>query len=277
MNSIRSILLHLDGSHSDARCASVAQALTRQHQARLSAQFAVVPITRQLPAIMDASSSIYPLLEDLHAARKRRARTVFDTLDAAQVSPLPLRWLELGASSLIEGVVRCALTADLLVVGQHNADDPDGSGVPRDFVESVLLASGRPALIVPYAGDVRDVGQEVLLAWKPARESVRALTAALPLMRGARRVHLAAADDVTGQDRTELADYLRLHGVTAPIEQHAAADGDVGNYLLSLVADLNADLLVMGCYGHSRARELVLGGASRTVLASMTVPVLMAH
>ncbi len=277
MNSIRSILLHLDGSNNDARCAHLARALARQHNARLSAQFAVVPISSQLPSVMDASSNIYAVLEDLYAARRRRARGAYDMLASDEPLPLPPRWLELGAGALIDGVVRSALTADLLVLGQHRADDPNGGAVPRDFVESVLMAAGRPALVVPYAGTLSDVGREVLLAWKPARESVRAMVAALPLMRKAHRVHLAAAAGVTGQDRTELADYLRLHGVTATIEQHAAPDGDVGTYLLSLVADLNADLLVMGCYGHSRARELVLGGASRTILAAMTVPVLMAH
>ena len=80
----------------------------------------------------------------------------------------------------------------------------------------------------------------------------------------------AAADSLEG--------YLRLHGVAAPIQRHGAvASSSAGDGLLSLAADVGADLLVMGCYGHSRARELVLGGASRTVLKSMTLPVLMAH
>jgi nucleotide-binding universal stress UspA family protein len=81
-----------------------------------------------------------------------------------------------------------------------------------------------------------------------------------------------------GDQAGALEDYLRLHGVEAPIQRRAAVpSGEPGEGLLSLAADAGADLLVMGCYGHSRTRELVLGGATRTVLQSMTLPVLMAH
>ncbi|RZU02575.1 universal stress protein [Rivibacter subsaxonicus] len=275
MSEFKSILLHLDGSDNDPRCARVARALAAQHGARLSAQFAVMPITSQLPVVMGGASAIYPLIEELQAQRRQRARAIFEDL-AGGVAPT--RWIEAGTEPLIESVVRQALSADLLVLGQHNPTDPNGGGVPADFAESVLVSAGRPTLVVPYAGEIDgEPGREPLVAWKPARESARALVAALPMLRNARRVHLVAAPGVSPEQRNELLDYLRLHGVTAPVEQHGALARDVGNGLLSLAADANADLLVMGCYGHSRARELVLGGASRTVLASMTVPVLMVH
>lgn len=107
-----------------------------------------------------------------------------------------------------------------------------------------------------------------------------ALAAALALLRGARRIDLTAEADaeLPGAGAGEVEAYLRLHGVEAAVERHAGLPADAaGEGLLSLCVSVGADLLVMGCYGHGRVRELVLGGASRTVLASMTVPVLMAH
>jgi nucleotide-binding universal stress UspA family protein len=166
------------------------------------------------------------------------------------------------------------------VLGQHDATDPLTVGIPSDFVPSVLLASGRPALVLPYVDIGTTFGQQVLIAWKPTRESAHAVTAAIPFLRHARRIHLTIADErgAIAEQSAALEDYLRLHGVQAPIQRHAPVLAETpGDGLLSLAADVGADLLVMGCYGHSRARELVLGGASRTVLKSMTLPVLMAH
>jgi nucleotide-binding universal stress UspA family protein len=129
--------------------------------------------------------------------------------------------------------------------------------------------------VIPYADVCPTLGREPLIAWKATREAARAVTAAIPLLQRARQIHLVAEDD---GDAPELEAYLRLHGVQAPLQRRAAVRAaSAGDDLLSLAADAGADLLVMGCYGHSRARELVLGGASRTVLKSMTLPVLMAH
>ena len=149
---------------------------------------------------------------------------------------------ELRDAAVIPGVARQALYADLMVLGQH----------------------------------IRPAGPDRVEA--PARESAHAVSAAVPFLRLAKGIHLALADDAAAEDADALEGYLRLHGVQAPLRHHAAVLSDEpGAGLLSLAADRGADLLVMGCYGHSRARELVLGGASRTVLNSMTVPVLMAH
>lgn len=119
-----------------------------------------------------------------------------------------------------------------------------------------------------------------MIAWKPTRESAHAVTAAIPFLRHSKRIHLTLSDEdgAIAEQATALEGYLRLHGVQAPIQRHSSVSAETpGDGLLSLAADVGADLLVMGCYGHSRARKLVLGGASRTVLKSMTLPVLMAH
>jgi nucleotide-binding universal stress UspA family protein len=218
------------------------------------------------------------LLDEIDSTHRAHAKALFER-EAATGAPAS-SWEELMGEPPIQGFVRHALVADLLVLGQRDPNDATGFDVPAGFVESVILDSGRPALVVPYAGEVNAEPQTVLLAWKPTRESARALTASLPFLRRAKNVHVVCAAENIVETRQALAQvtrYLQLHRIAPAHEHHRLAGGDVGNGLLSLAADVSADLLVMGCYGHSRARELVLGGASRAVLQSMTVPVLMVH
>jgi nucleotide-binding universal stress UspA family protein len=116
-----------------------------------------------------------------------------------------------------------------------------------------------------------------MVAWKATRESARALGAAIPLLRGASSVSIAIDENTPRAEQDLLQAYLHRHGVQAASHLLPGTHSTAGEAILSLAADVGAELVVMGCYGHSRAREFVLGGASRTVLDSMTVPVLMAH
>ena len=171
--------------------------------------------------------------------------------------------------------------ADLAIIGQR---EPGVSrredGLPGYFVEETVLTSGRPVLVVPYAGRFSSLGARVLVAWDASREAARAVTDALPLLQRAQAVEVVAFDPQPGahgaQPGADIALYLARHGVKVTVaEQHAGVE--VGGQILSRAADSDTDLIVMGAYGHSRARELVMGGATRTLLASMTVPVLMSH
>jgi nucleotide-binding universal stress UspA family protein len=117
----------------------------------------------------------------------------------------------------------------------------------------------------------------VMVAWKATRESARALSAAMPLLQSAQSVRVALDGDTTPLHRDLLLAHLHRHGIQATTHELSSSPSSAGEAILSMAADGGADLIVMGCYGHSRAREFVLGGASRTVLESMTVPVLMAH
>lgn len=286
MNSLRSILLHLDASPRSAVRLRLARTLAAQHEARVTALYGVTPTFLTLPlAIGDGSAVMVPVLEQIDADHRAAARATFDR-ERDRSGGGELLWAELGTEPVIPGFTAQALFADLLVLGQHDPLDAEAAGVPADFVESVLVGSGRPALVVPYAGAFTGIGGDVLVAWKPTREAARAVACALPLLQRARSVHVVGWSADTGAAtaadqpaRLDLAGYLRLHGVEPKLRYHNGAPSEVGvgEGLLSLAADVGADLLVMGCYGHSRARELVLGGATRTILRSMTVPVLMAH
>jgi len=179
----------------------------------------------------------------------------------------------------VDAVALNARYADLVVAGQQK--DNEASGVDAGFVPRMLLSVGRPVLMVPYVGVFRAPQKRVLVAWNGSREATRAVTDALPLLTRASQVDVIVFNptrqthgDVPGAD---IALYLARHNVNARVTQEQARDIDVGNLLLSRAADLDSDLIVMGAYGHSRVAELVLGGVTRTLLESMTVPVLMSH
>ena len=171
---------------------------------------------------------------------------------------------------------------DLTILGQLDPDGGDAELI-RPRPEHVTLASGRPILVVPYAGNFETVGRRVLIGWNATREATRAVNDAMPLLMAADLVPVLTIDAREGPDAhgelpgADISLHLARHGVKATIERTVAAGIPAGDVLLSRAADLGADLLVMGAYGHSRVRELLLGGATRSILQSMTVPVLMSH
>jgi nucleotide-binding universal stress UspA family protein len=269
MSPIASILLHVDPSPRCAARIGVASALARRLDATVTALYTAGPVAPSGRRLLSEGQSLV-LAPALDAERRAQARALLDHAEAGAL----LRWAETDtAQPPVPSFVRQALLHDLVVMGQFDREDAAGPGVPADFVETVALDSGRPVLSVPYAGRFTDVGQRVLIAWKPTRESARAVAAALPLLQEGAEVHVAS----WGGDPHELEPLLRRHGIEAEYHREGPAPHEIGDALLSLAADVGADLLVMGCYGHSRARELMLGGASRTVLQAMTVPVLLAH
>jgi nucleotide-binding universal stress UspA family protein len=172
--------------------------------------------------------------------------------------------------------------ADLTILGQLDPDRGE-TEMFRLRPEQVTLASGRPILVVPYAGHFETVGRRVLIGWNATREAARAVHDAMPLLVAAETVIVLTIDPREGPrghgelPGADISLHLARHDVKAEIERTVSADLPVGEVMLSRAADLAADLLVMGAYGHSRMRELLLGGATRTLLDSMTVPVLMSH
>ncbi len=287
MSTIKTILMHMDDSPACTVRLEVANALAERFDATATALYAVMPAFMQYALAFSGGAEMAPLMREYEMQRRASARARFDSVvgSVAAKRLAHIEWAEtVGEPSAL--FARRALGADLLLLGQH---DPGSaaterevrSGVSADFAESVLLASGKPALLLPTIFKPAPIGRVVLVAWKATRESARALSAALPFLQSAERVILALwadpgdGDDAAAGPDIELA--LRRHGVNVIVQREVAPAREVGELLLSKAADLGADLLVMGCYGHGRAREWVLGGASRTVLQSMTVPVLMAH
>jgi nucleotide-binding universal stress UspA family protein len=273
MSTLKSILVHVDSAPRTAVRLQLAEQLALAHGAQATAIYAVTSALLRYPMSMAAGADVAPMLAEVDAQRLEAARKLY----AASVKPERVGWLECTGAPIAD-VAKQALYADLLVLGQRAADETRDVDVPADFVSSVLIDSGRPGLVVPHItkGPVRL--ERVLVAWKPTRESARAVTAALPILQQASKVTVVSFDEgETPVPDAGILGYLRQHGVQAGIKREVAAELDVGEQLLSLAADEQADLLVMGCYGHGRAREWVLGGVSRTIIESMTLPVLMSH
>jgi nucleotide-binding universal stress UspA family protein len=170
--------------------------------------------------------------------------------------------------------------ADLTIVGQ-GLDLKDAPGELAVLPQELALGVGRPVLVVPRYGAFERVGERVLIAWNGSREATRAVHDAIPILKEATRVTVLSIDpDGEPQPRTPSADialHLARHGIAGEAASTSSVDIEVGDVLLSRAADLGADLIVMGAYGHSRVREMVLGGATRHLLQHMTVPVLMSH
>jgi len=226
------------------------------------------------------------LLDPFFAELRKKARAaaaaereIFDR--ATVLRQLSADWREIPEGPDADPALH-ARYADLAILGQLDPDRVE-TELLRPRPERVALSSGRPVLVVPYAGKFADFGRRVVVAWNATREAARAVGDALPLLVSAELVTVLTIDAQEGSgDHGELpgadiALHLARHGVKVRIERTASAGLPVGEVLLSRLADFGADLLVMGAYGHSRAREVLLGGATRSVLRSMTVPVLMSH
>lgn len=274
--AMKSLLVHFDGSPQSADRLALARQLGEPEGARVVALFAVT--LPRVEAFYPGAADGLPLqwVQDLYAGWRQRGVVAFETANLGCSAV----WAESGMENdAIGGFAEQAFYADLLVLGQRDPQAVERL-VPGDFVSAVLIASGRPAIVLPHAGSFPHVGRRVLVAWKPTPQSARALTAALPLLRRADHVTVVEWGAKSAGCRGAALDvelYLRLHGVQAIVERDAREPHDVGELLLARADGLDADLLVLGCYGHSRARELVLGGVTRTVLRSMTRPVLFCH
>lgn len=176
---------------------------------------------------------------------------------------------------------RHARYADLVVAGQADPDEPGPGG--RHMVEDLVLSAGRPVLVIPYIGAAKPVGRIVTVAWDAGREAARAVADAMPLLEAAKQVHVVMVNPESGDDGhgaepgADIALSLARHGVDTEAHAISGTDLEEGDAILSWLSDSGSDLLVMGLYGHARFRELVLGGVSRRILESMTVPVLMAR
>lgn len=275
---MRNLLVHLDASPACAVRLHVARQLAQRHAARVSALFAVVPGTGDLPSSFSALALAEAArLNDIDGRRHARAAVE----KAVALGGPPVDWAETTAEPPLPTLVRRALFADLVVLGKRDPSGPRAEQLPADFAERVVIESGRPALVVPDELPLGDPGRCIAIAWKASRESARAVSAALPLLRQAEAVHVLMWQDGSPDPAPtcpfELGPWLRGHGVDAQLHALGPAPSRIGDAILAQTQRLHADLLVMGCYGRSRASELILGGASRSVLRQLPLPVLMSH
>ncbi len=271
----KTVLVHLDHGRACARRVVLACALARDHAAHL---IGIAPIGLLPPYFAD----------DPESPRYRRAAQVRRDLAGDVTSLFEEQARRTGVSSFESRIVEedaadtMALHgryADVSIVGQFDPSDPT---THAQFAEQVFLRAGRPTIVVPWVGTLPAMGTDVLIAWNATRDAARAVSDALPLLRRARRVRLLVLNAIPsweghGEDPgADMALFLSRHRIAAEVIQDRSflATGDA---IVSRAADDGCDLLVMGGYGTSRFREVVLGGVTRTVLDSTTVPVLISH
>jgi nucleotide-binding universal stress UspA family protein len=173
---------------------------------------------------------------------------------------------------------RIARRFDLAIVGQS---EPETSTIDDIIAETTLFESGRPMIMVPYIQKAQLKLDNVVVCWDGSRQAARAIGDAMPLLVKAGRVEVVIVTDEKGkQDEIEGADmgeHLARHDLKVEVNRIAAGGVDVADVLLSHIADSGADFMVMGGYGHSRLREFVLGGVTRSIFRTMTLPILLSH
>jgi nucleotide-binding universal stress UspA family protein len=280
--SYKDLLLVLDAEPTARERTDLAAALAERFSAHLVGLYPLP--TPQMPRHFGYydPALIDPLFVELRERARSAAVKVREAFDhATGLRGLSGEWREIPEGPDADPALH-ARYADLAILGQLDPDRAETELI-RPRPEQVALASGRPVLIAPYAGHFDNVGRRVLIAWNATREAARAVSDAMPLLTSAELVTVLTIDPREGPHGhgelpgADIALHLARHGVKAQIERTVSAGMPVGEVLLSRVADLGADLIVMGAYGHSRAREVLLGGATRSVLRSMTVPILMSH
>ena len=277
--SFKDLLVHVDASKHCGVRLRLAASLAHEFGAHLTGLYAMAP-TSISPFLADQFPSA--ALDEMHARAAQHRDVARDLFGECTARAKPsVDWLEVRGDAA-EAVAMYARYADLAVLGQVDPEEV-GRGAQIDLPERVLTASGRPVLMVPYAGTFETLGERVLVAWNASAQAARAINDALPLLARAKRVVILTIHP-EGGDRghgdgpgADIAQHLARHGVKAEANHSAADNVDVGDLLLSRAADEGADLIVMGVYGHSRLRELVLGGVSRHLFEHMTVPVFMSH
>jgi nucleotide-binding universal stress UspA family protein len=272
----KTILVHLDNSRRCETRTRLALDIARRFDAHVVGLYLVC---------QDLAHRLFdpeePVLQrarkEMHRISLDNARATFE--HAAQLAGVNAEW------RAPEGSVHDAATlhgrhADVILLGQEDADDSEAF-VARRFVEDIVFASGRPVLLIPRAGEMKTIGENVAVAWDDSREAARAVADALPILRRARFVEVMTVErhrDEQAPAGIEIAAYLDRQGVRASFSSTPRLHGEnTGMTLIERANSVHADMLVAGAYAHSRGLEHVLGGVTRTLLETSTLPVLLSH
>jgi nucleotide-binding universal stress UspA family protein len=278
--SIKNLLVHVDNSKQCATRLNVAVDLARAYDAHLAGIYAIPD--PYIAPYMAGGYTPAELIED----QTQRAREAADAAEKAfsahmEKAGIQAEW-RTGEGNPGVVVSLNARYADLTVVGQADPDDAEGYPDP-ELPAEVTLTSGRPVLVIPCVGPATTLGKEIMVAWNGTREATRAVNDAMPMLQNANHVSVLAVNPTKGGGdhgevpSADISLHLARHGVKAEATQTVSSDLEVADVILSRIADTGTDMLVMGAYGHSRMRELMMGGATRDLLRHMTVPVLMSH
>lgn len=277
--SFGTILLHLNGGDRDSTNLDYAVKLAAEHRAHLIALRTITPFYPTIGAFGDAAVGVIVELQERYRASERAASAKTHELSErlCGAADLKLEWRE--EEDFADDIVPIhARYADVAIIGQPERGKIEPTHSP-ELPANAIMGAGRPVIVVPYAGKFDQPPRHVLIAWSGTREATRAVHDALPLLKRATKVSILSINPKDGRHLpgADIAAHLARHGCKAEAARTVASDISVADVILSEASDLGVDLIVMGAYGHSRLREWALGGATRDVLNTMTVPVLFSH
>lgn len=277
----KTILIHIPEPEQVEPLLGTAVPLARDHGAHVIGLHVTPQPHVYVAAAAEMSAAVLNAQSDYYSQQAERIGQAFQ--DRTRNEDLVCEWRQVDSNGYpVADVINAhAASADLIVSSQTA---PDGDWESRsDLPTRLITESGRPVLVVQREGAPGEIGRYVTVAWDGGRESARAAFDALPILERAEQVKVLSLDqeDLRGRTAFTPSDAITLnlvrHGIKAEAAHYPSGGAGVGEALLSYSAEAGCDLLVMGCYGHTRFREFVFGGATRHVLQHATIPVLMSH
>jgi len=277
----QTILVYLSDKKSAERVLNTAISLAVRHDAHLIGLHVASVFHVYSTVAVDLTAEILDAQKKALEVEAAGIKKIFDKMTKKEAIECEWRSLQVNSTMVSAVVINHARCTDLVVAAQSDHDYDDNNAIR--ILEQLLIDTGRPVLMVPYAGEHTDFGHNITIAWNASRESARAVASAMPMLKRAEKVTVlwvnpqSETGEVMNVPGSEIATCLSRHGINVETDFSRTKLPEVGDEILSRLADNQSDMLVMGAYGHSRLREFIFGGASRHLLEHMTVPVLMTH
>ena len=242
----------------------------------------VIPAVQVYPSVgFEAAPQVFEGNRTFFKDHAANVRAKFEEAMKRDGLSFEFRQVEARTPLIADETIAQGRSADVILVSSTSPEEV--TGVERDFVEQVIMAAGRPAMVLPPTGEGKLSLEEVVLGWDGGREAARAAFDAMPLLMAAKKVRIVRADPQKDPDLrgavpgADIAESLARHGIKAETQGFPTEGFDAGRALLRCADDCGAGLIVMGAYGHSRLAEFIFGGATRYVLSKLNRPVLLSH
>lgn len=279
--AMRDLLVVVDDTPGAAARMEVAATLARDNDAHVTGLWVSDPVNMPVAVAVEIPDALLRQFEERAVEKAAAAKAGFEEVMARFGIAAKSEWRQVEGDPTAVTAVH-GRYADLVIVGQVAPDRDDDTAVV--IPEDLLFDCGRPLLVVPHVGHFPTVGQRIIVGWNASREAARAVGDAMDLLTRAHKVAVMAVNpkrkglhglgDAPGAD---IAHHLSRHGCKVEAAQTANDQIDPGDTLLNLISDTSSDMVVMGAYGRSRLREMVLGGMTRFMLRHATVPLFMSH
>ena len=276
----KNLLIHLDHSSGCRNRLEVAFGLARKFDAQVTGLF-VVP-NYIVPSYVEAQISVDLITDVTEKALARASETLAEYQKLARDQGVDLQ------GHVVEGQIIPILRehskySDLLLLGQDHPDDPDNASY--GLADALLFEGACPCMVVPHSGKLAIPGERILLTWNASRESAHALRQAMPLLQEAETIVVLSSEPDDGDDdlarghphALELDRFLKSHGIETVSSGISDPDINTTDAIIGQAVEMDADMIVMGAYGHARLREIILGGVTRDLLKQSQLPLLMAH